>query len=30
MAITDKKVKNGRLSVNPDEIWAELIEQHCI
>ena len=51
MAITDKMVKNGLLSVNPhhneqkftdkslenaglsvdlNEIWAELVEQHCI
>ena len=28
MAITDKMVKNGRLSVNLDEILAELIDQH--
>ena len=30
MAITDKMGKNSCLSVNPDEIWAELVEQHCI
>ena len=28
--LTDKSTKNGTLSVNPDEIWAELFEQHCI
>ncbi|WP_270782038.1 hypothetical protein [Ligilactobacillus ruminis] len=27
MAITDKMVKNGRLSVNTDEILAELVEK---
>ncbi|EGX98758.1 hypothetical protein NQ504_09405 [Ligilactobacillus ruminis] len=30
MAITDKIIKNSCLSVNPDEILAELVEQHCI
>ena len=30
LPITDKMGKNGRLSVNPDEILAELVEQHCI
>ena len=30
MAITDKMGKNSCLSVNPDEISAELFEQHCI
>ncbi|MFY4505126.1 hypothetical protein [Ligilactobacillus ruminis] len=30
MAITDKMVKNSLLSVNLDEILAELAEQHCI
>ena len=28
MEITDKMVKNGRLSVNLDEILAEIIDQH--
>ena len=27
---TDKSSKIGSLSVNPDEILAELVEQHCI
>ena len=30
MAITDKMVKNGTLSVNLDGILAELVEQYCI
>ena len=30
MAITDKIIKNSCLSVNLDEILAELVEQHCI
>ena len=30
MAITDKSLENACLSVNPDEIWTELVEQHCI
>ena len=28
--LTDKSSKIGSLSVNPDEIWTELVEQHCI
>ncbi len=28
--LTDTSSKIGSLSVNPDEIWAELVEQHCI
>ena len=30
MEITDKMGKNSRLSVNLDEILAELVEQHGI
>ena len=30
MAITDKSSKMAVLSVNLDEILAELVEQHCI
>ncbi len=30
MAITDKMVKNGRLSVNLNEILDRSVEQHCI
>ena len=28
--LTDKSSKKGPLSVNLDEILAELVEQHCI
>ena len=30
IAITDKMVKNGRLSVNLHEILTRSVEQHCI
>ena len=29
-SVTDKSAKKGTLSVNLDEILAELVEQHCI
>ena len=27
---TDKSLENAGLSVDLNEIWAELVEQHCI
>ena len=30
IAVYGQIIKKGALSVNPDEIWTELVEQHCI